>query len=94
MENISVELQTPTSLGKLIATADQEGLISFELEDVSAADERKIMRHLSKKRDFRIPQSNQIDDYDTLSGLPVDNETFFRLSLCTLWANTKIKVIW
>jgi len=53
-----------------------------------------IMDYLNKEREFRIPESNKIDDYRIDKVIPTTDEMYFSLALCTLWANTDVFVGW
>ncbi|MBW8001748.1 MAG: hypothetical protein FVQ80_06960 [Planctomycetes bacterium] len=53
-----------------------------------------IQRYLTTEREFKIPESQKIDDYRIDSAKPAENRTYFELSLNTLYANTGVFVHW
>jgi hypothetical protein len=55
---------------------------------------KKIQKHLTTERRFKIPESGRIDDYRIDRVKPTDNETYFRLALGTLHTKTGVWVIW
>lgn len=55
---------------------------------------RKLVRYLTKKREFWIPQSSQLDDYKIVKAYPFDDETYFSLSLMTAYTKTGCWILW
>jgi len=79
----------------------KEGTIEYSEEDktpkIKFPDSQvvsDIMKHLTTEREFRIPESQRIDDYRIDKVVPTTNEMYFSLALCTLWANTNVFVGW
>ena len=60
----------------------------------SKKEKSAIEEYLNTKRDFRIPDSDAMDDFRIDRAFPKDSETYFRLALCSLWAETGIWVEW
>jgi hypothetical protein len=54
----------------------------------------QIKRYLEKEREYRIPESQEIDDFRLERAVPTKSPMHFDLALCTLWANTGVYVIW
>jgi thermostable 8-oxoguanine DNA glycosylase len=44
--------------------------------------------------EFRIPESNRVDDFRIDRVRPTKNRTYMELALCTLFANTGFWVYW
>lgn len=59
-----------------------------------AGTKNEIVSYLHTQRIFWIPESSRLDDYREDYNFPFDNETYFRLALCTLHANTGVWVNW
>lgn len=57
-------------------------------------DEKAVIKHLTKVQDFRIPESQKIDDFRVDRAKPTDERTYMELALCTLFANTGLFVMW
>lgn len=57
-------------------------------------DEKAALRHLTRKQEFRIPESQEIDDFRVDKAKPTDERTYMELALCTLFANTGLFVMW
>ena len=55
---------------------------------------QQIITYLTTPREFRIPESNRIDDYRIDEGLPVENITYFELALCELMSRFEVWVDW
>lgn len=55
--------------------------------------ESELAEYFSTPREFRIPESQQIDDYRIDTALPTDDITYFELSLCTLRTYTNISLV-
>jgi thermostable 8-oxoguanine DNA glycosylase len=56
--------------------------------------EKAIVKYLTTKREYKIPESNRIDDYRIDKELPTRNRMYFELALCTLYAETGVFVDW
>ncbi len=55
---------------------------------------QEIEKYLATKQDFRIPESQEIDDYRVDNAAPVDNQTYFELAMCTLYSKLGVWVDW
>ncbi len=72
-------------LGKI-----KDFIVSIDDSAISEA----IQRYLTTEREFRIPESQKIDDYRVDTAKPAENRTYFELSLNTLYAKTGVFVEW
>jgi hypothetical protein len=54
----------------------------------------QVVKHLTTKQEFHIPESQQIDDYRVDKAVPTEHVTYFELALCTLHAKTEVWVHW
>ena len=70
------------------AAKSKRVVVKFPVE----SDKLNIERYLSTSQVFRIPESQQIDDYREDHAFPTENETYFRLTLNTLKVNTGVHV--
>ena len=66
--------------------------VSIDFPNESLASD--IEEYLDTKRVFRIPESQKIDDFREDLVSPLDNETYFELAMCALWAETGVWVDW
>lgn len=80
---------------------NQDGQVSYNTRtkalDVNFPDEdvaKEITSYLSRRRKYRIPESNVIDDYREEVANPKDSLMYMELALCTLWAKTGVTVNW
>jgi len=64
--------------------------IDFPDEDVI----EDIEEHLTTPRVFRIPESQELDDFREETARGIDSTTHMNLALSTLWANTDVWVNW
>jgi len=78
-----------------------KGVVSYntkskviEVDYPSESIRQSILSYLMTKREFQIPESQQLDDYRIDKAYPSDNITYFQLAMCTLWANTGVLVDW
>jgi hypothetical protein len=55
--------------------------------------ENELAEYFSTPREYRIPESQRIDDYRIDTALPTDDITYFKLSLCAMGANTSISMV-
>ena len=53
-----------------------------------------VERHLTAPREFRIPESNGVDDFRTETARPTESRTHVELALCTLYEETGFWVEW
>jgi len=54
----------------------------------------RIMLYLTTPREYRIPESQVIDDYREEMKMPTTSNMHMDLALCTLWARTGVYVDW
>lgn len=50
--------------------------------------------YFNKPREFKIPVSQKIDDYETHTARPIATAEYFKLSLCSVLAETGFAVQW
>jgi hypothetical protein len=71
-----------------------EGEKSFTVDFPSSTVKKSIEDYLNTEQEYRIPESDRLDDFRVDKAHPVDNMTYFELSLNTLFANTDVFVEW
>jgi len=64
--------------------------VDFPIDSV----EKQVEEYISATRTFKIPQSQEIDDYIEVEARPDESDSMMRLGLCTLLANTGVLVDW
>lgn len=69
---------------------EQTHLVDVEFDGPSTA----IKSHLTSKRVFRIPESQQVDDFREETARPTESRMHMELALCTLYAETGFWVDW
>lgn len=69
---------------------DKDFTIDFPDEDTI----KEITTYLSTPKTFRIPESNQIDDFREDTVLPTDDLTYFELALCSMHSAIGVWVDW
>ena len=84
-----------------ISYGDQEGEViynkntkevSVDFPDESLASD--IEEYLQTKRVFRIPESDDIDDYREDFAFPFENIIYFELAMSNLYTNLDVWVNW
>jgi hypothetical protein len=75
-------------------TYDSESKTAVVDLPISKARLATMRKFFTEEREFRIPRSQEIDDYDEVVAKPVDSLNFFELALSELWASTGIFVLW
>ncbi len=68
----------------------QSVFVDFPDEEVTG----KIMEYLNTPREYKIPESQGIDDYRIEKKLPTESTMYLELALNTLWARTGVFVDW
>lgn len=53
----------------------------------------RVRSHFTTPRQFRVPESQKIDDYRIDFLPPVTSHAYFEQALCVLWANTDVEVL-
>lgn len=56
--------------------------------------QRRVKKYLITKREFIIPESQQMDDFRIDNKKPTDGLTYFYLAMSTLMANIGPRVDW
>jgi hypothetical protein len=74
----------------LVRYDEQTHLVDVEFDGPKTA----VMRHLTRKTVFRIPESQRIDDFREEEARPTESRTHMELALCTLYAETGFWVNW
>jgi hypothetical protein len=55
---------------------------------------KKVENYLHKRRAYKIPESQRIDDYRVDNEYPYTSKMYFELAMCTLYHNTNVWVDW
>jgi hypothetical protein len=71
---------------------DEKSPVEYELLVEKDSSKNRIEKYLKTKREFYIPESDQLDDYRLDTALPTDNGTYFELALSELFAKLRIKL--
>ena len=80
-----------------------DGVISYQLKDgrilftvtfPNADIVEDVQQYCTAKRDFKIPESNKIDDFRVDNVSPLAGIVYFELALCELYINTGVWVEW
>lgn len=58
------------------------------------AVEKQITAFLKRKRKFKIPESNKLDDYRVDNALPMDHETYFELAVNDMSVELGLTLKW
>lgn len=74
-------------------TLDEKSM-TFVVDFPDKRTRGQIERYLVRPRKFRIPESQEIDDFRIDEVKPTESPMYFDLALCTLWANTGVLVSW
>jgi hypothetical protein len=84
-----------------ISKDDKVGFVNYTPETKElivefpvANDKRNIIKYLTKKKKFKIPESQRIDDYRIDIMLPTENLMYMELALCELYTHTGVWVNW
>lgn len=84
-----------------VKKGDQQGEVTFDDKnnkvtvDFPDPDVNKaIIDFLHTEKEFQIPQSNKVDDYEVVKALPASALGYFELGMCTLYARTGVWVQW
>lgn len=84
-----------------ITNNNKSGLVSYDTElktiTVEFPDEevrKGVENYLALEKEFKVPESQQIDDYRVDKAFAKDSLMYFELSMCTLDANTGVFVNW
>ena len=71
-------------------SSKQYVFVDFPDEEVKG----KIMKYLNTLREYKIPESQGIDDFRTELKLPTESTMYLELALNALWAHTGVFVDW
>ncbi|RLC88905.1 MAG: hypothetical protein DRJ03_01300 [Chloroflexi bacterium] len=84
-----------------IESGNGEGYVTYDEEtktsEVVFTDQKAakaIRRYLDTERDFWIPVSQDLEDYEVIRRKPLSDRCYWELSLCTLHAHLGIWVSW
>jgi len=84
-----------------ISKGSSEGFVLYnetdQAVDVSLTDpieETLVENFFNQVRDFKIPESQRIDDYRIDKVKPIESEMYMRLALCVLHSETGFWVHW
>ena len=82
------------SVGTLTYKEGDNKKVDYQIESKDGELTKDAETYLEAKRTFKIPESNEEDDYREDVAIPTDELTYFELALSTLYAETGIKVEW
>ena len=88
-----VEDREETGVFGTITYDDESKTAEVDLK-ISKARLKTMQKFFTEEMEFRIPRSQEIDDYDKVMAKPVDSLNFFELALSELWASTGVFVLW
>ena len=86
-----VKISKNDKIGFINYTPEKKELI---VELPESADKRNIIRHLTKKKKFKIPECQRIDDYRIDYVQPTENLMYMELALCELYNETEVLEHW
>jgi hypothetical protein len=66
----------------------------FEAEHPDKIVVKSVMTYLTTPREFRIPESDRLDDYRIEEMLPGESKMHAQLSLSELFGKTGVLVLW
>lgn len=92
---VNVKLQKGNLEGSLNAIFSPEIDYAIIFPDDLVRDQ--IKQYLETPKEFRVNKSddpNIMDDFDIITEKPTMDAELFRLTLCTLFADTGVRVIW
>jgi hypothetical protein len=69
---------------------DPEDVAGFEIEHPDPEVVKAVRRHFTTKREFRIPESQEIDDFRVDLEIPIKDENYFMMALCEMAATTGV----
>lgn len=64
---------------------ETEKIINVDFPDDTIKD--MIEEYLATKRSYKIPKSQEIDDYEEIRAFPNEDKTYFDLAISTMTAN-------
>lgn len=66
--------------------------VAWGVPDASDALRKKLQKYFINPRDFKIPVSQETDEYEVRRGVPILDIMYFELSLSTLFAKIGVKL--
>jgi len=88
-------------ISRKIRKDGQDGTVEYRprLKDITVDfPDKKVVatleKYFSQRRDYKIPQSDQVDDYAVVQAFPYESEMYFDLALCTIFCKFGVYVIW
>ena len=92
-EKDQYQISYKRKVGKIVFEGDEDTDSVKDIQINFPDDKRKeIEKYLNTIREYRIPESNRIDDYRIDKAKPIDGLTYFQLAMSTLHFNTKVWV--
>jgi len=88
---LSVEFAADGAAGTVRYFEDTK---EVEVEHPTAKVSQDVAGYLTKQREFRIPESDDIDDFRVDKAKPTDSLMYMELALCTLYAEIGAWVDW
>ena len=78
----------------------KKGIVIYDIDnktitiDFDHSKKKEVKKYLAKKREFKIPESQKIDDYRIDKAYPKDSQTYFELAMCELYTHTDVWADW
>ena len=90
IEQVGIEYPKNGKRGMVIYN-DIEKIITVEFDHPKG---KEVEKYLTKKQEFKIPESDELDDYRIDNKYPKENQTYFELAMCELYTHTGVWVDW
>jgi hypothetical protein len=90
-----VEIQNPQAIGSITYTESGKEPVEFKVKFKDQKTRRQILKYLTKRREFWIPESSKLtDQYRVDNVLPTAMQHYFELALMELSNTLGIRVVW
>jgi hypothetical protein len=86
-----VELKHATAKGSLEFDPDS-GVHTLAIDDPVVRD--MVERYITTPRSFRVPESQQLDDFRIDRVKPVEDENYLMMALCEMLSEIGVEPIW
>ena len=87
---MEVSIKKDKDRGKVVFSDNKVLTVIFPDQKVA----KQIEKYLNTEREFKIPESQRIDDYRVDKAKPVDELTYLELALCTIHNELGVLVEW
>lgn len=93
MEKGQYQISYKKKVGNIVFEYDEDKDTIQNIQINLPDNKRKeIEKYLNTEREYRIPESNRIDDYRIDKNKPIDGLTYFQLAMSTLHTKTDVWV--